>query len=253
MNRQIIKRAISNLDLETIKLCIKENNAINSFYSQSNDTLLHLVLQTKADINFIISLIPYCISIINKRNRFGRQPLHEACAIPNQTMIISELIKYGADIEGTKRGDWTPLMCICHSGTLDQLKLLLEKGANIQRRNSEGWTCFQIACQNSNEQLSMHLLNSFAIEKREKIGIGIGNYNIPIDSEYTWKSVAYNGRSALFTAALHGHYNTVRIIINKIKDYHNIAIRQEHGVTLLDNAKKSENQELIDYLKSFIE
>ena len=86
-----------------------------------------LVLQRKAQINHI-----------------GWTPLHYACA--NGHLDIAQfLIANGASIDSLSQGNTTPLMMAVQSGNEVLVKLLLDKGADLQLRNSQGLSAIDIA------------------------------------------------------------------------------------------------------------
>lgn len=86
-----------------------------------------LVLQNKAQIDHI-----------------GWTPLHYACA-KGQLEIAQFLLANGAIVDSLSPGNTTPLMMAVQSGNETLVKLLLDKGADLQLRNTLGLTAIDIA------------------------------------------------------------------------------------------------------------
>ena len=59
--------------------------------------------------------------------------------------IIETLIANGAIVDSMSLGNTTPLMMAVQSGNEQVVKLLLDKGADLQLRNQQGFTAIDIA------------------------------------------------------------------------------------------------------------
>ena len=86
-----------------------------------------LVLQKKAMVNHI-----------------GWTPLHYACSKGNLE-VAQFLVTNGALVDSLSPGNTTPLMMAVQSGNEQLIKLLLDKGADIQLRNTNGLSAIDIA------------------------------------------------------------------------------------------------------------
>lgn len=71
-------------------------------------------------------------------------PLHYACA-KGQLDVAQFLLANGAIVDSLSPGGTTPLMMAVQSGNELLVKLLLDKGANLQLRNIEGVSAIDIA------------------------------------------------------------------------------------------------------------
>jgi ankyrin repeat protein len=203
-----------------------------------NDSILHkLIRQNDYSKD---ELTEYCLKyseFINWHNSYGHQPLHELLfqAIEEAKLVEFTLIliNNGADINGRKRGDWTPLMIAAKKGLLQVSELLIGKGAILHLQNSDGFTAFQLAC--TSEESKADEIGILLLENAPEI------YQIK----------AFNGRSPLFSAVKHGHLRTTGMILSKM----NLSLKEaagleEHGVSLLENARQSGNKDLINLLTS---
>lgn len=167
-----------------------------------NDSILHKLIRQKDCTPELLA--EYCLKypeFINWHNSYGHQPLHELLFQPLEKVNLLEfasiLIDNGADINGRKRGDWTPLMIAAAKGLLQISQLLIAKGALLNTQNSDGFTAFQLACASENS-------------KGDDIGILLLE-NAP----EIFKTTAFNGRSPLFSAAMHGHLKTTKMILER--------------------------------------
>jgi ankyrin repeat protein len=77
-------------------------------------------------------------------DHIGWTPLHYACA-RGQLEVAQFLISNGAIVDSMSLGNTTPLMMAVQSGNEQLVKLLLDKGADLQLRNSNGLTAIDIA------------------------------------------------------------------------------------------------------------
>jgi ankyrin repeat protein len=71
-------------------------------------------------------------------------PLHYACA-KGHIDVAQFLIANGATVDSLSLGNTTPLMMAVQSGNEQLVKLLLDKGADLQLRNAQGLTAIDIA------------------------------------------------------------------------------------------------------------
>ena len=77
-------------------------------------------------------------------DHIGWTPLHYACS-RGQLEVAQFLIANGALVDSTNPGGTTPLMMAVQSGNEFLVKLLLDKGANLQLRNGLGLSAIDIA------------------------------------------------------------------------------------------------------------
>ena len=77
-------------------------------------------------------------------DHIGWTPLHYACA-KGHLEVAQFLIANGAIVDSMCLGNTTPLMMSVQSGNEQLVKLLLDKGADLQLRNSQGLTAIDIA------------------------------------------------------------------------------------------------------------
>lgn len=216
---------------ELRRLLASHHHLASASYGDAQDTLLHLVLcahhhpeATRLAL-LHLALEHADTALVNRHNRFGRQPLHEAAGTHGSCQALRLLLDRGAEVDGMKRGNWTALMVAAHAGCCAQLETLVARGADAERRNAEGWSVFQLACQSASEEAALWLFARV---------------------QAPWRDRAENGRSALFTAALHGHERVVDLMLSRGLGEH--VEHLEHGVGLLANAVVSGNAVLVRML-----
>ena len=92
--------------------------------------------------------LPVVKALVQQRNAMidhvGWTPLHYACA-KGQLEVAQYLLANGAVVDSLSPGDTTPLMMAVQSGNEPLIKLLLDKGADLQIRNSVGLSAIDIA------------------------------------------------------------------------------------------------------------
>ena len=155
--RSLVSKGVNPNSLDAkgelmLNLAIKDN---------SEDVIAYLVANKETDVDIsnkfgetplmIASIegnLPLAKTLIQQRNaqinHIGWTPLHYACARGHLT-VAQYLIANGAIIDSLSPGNTTPLMMAVQSGNEALVKLLLDKGADIQARNSQGLTAIDIA------------------------------------------------------------------------------------------------------------
>lgn len=81
------------------------------------------------------------------RDEVGYTAMHYA-ARQNQLGCAEMLIRFGADLNATTPGGATPIMRAAYAGHLDMVKLLLNAGARVDLRDSDGHNGKNVSCFN---------------------------------------------------------------------------------------------------------
>jgi len=97
--------------------------------------------------------------------------LFAACESDNTNKILL-LIKQGVNVNGTVNNGMTPLYIACHNGHVDVARMLLDKGAEVDRAETRGgWTPLHAACGNGHVDVALLLLEKGAeVNRASKYG-----------------------------------------------------------------------------------
>ncbi|PQE18637.1 ankyrin repeat protein [Rutstroemia sp. NJR-2017a BVV2] len=139
--------------------------------------------------------------------------------------IVKLLLEKGADIESKEDGEgWTALLVASKNGYETIVKLLLEKGADIESKDKWSRTALLIASENSHETIVKLLLEKGA----------------DIESKDKWS------RTALLIASENGYETIVKLLLEKgadieSKDY-------DEGRTALSIASKNGDETIVKLL-----
>jgi ankyrin repeat protein len=72
---------------------------------------------------------------------------------------VQKLLDKGANIEATNDDGWTPLHWACRNGCVEVVEMLLDKRANIEARDNGGWTPLHEACYKGHVEVVKLLLD----------------------------------------------------------------------------------------------
>jgi ankyrin repeat protein len=110
--------------------------------SLSGYTALQLAAHAKHWIAFDLLLIGG--ANINAWSKNGETLLHEQARISKTTGIIAKLLDHGANLEARTSQGYTPLQCAAMAENRDMFMFLLERGANIDVETARGETILHI-------------------------------------------------------------------------------------------------------------
>ncbi|MBU3640406.1 ankyrin repeat domain-containing protein [Polynucleobacter sp. Fuers-14] len=160
-------------DVSTIRSLVSKGVSPNSIDSKG-ELMLNLAIKDKSEdvITFLVANKATDVDISNKfgetplmiasiegnlplvksliqvqkaqLNHIGWTPLHYACS-RGHLEVAQYLLANGAFVDAPSPGNTTPLMMAVQSGNEALVKLLLDKGADLQVRNSQGFTAIDIA------------------------------------------------------------------------------------------------------------
>ncbi|WP_261983855.1 ankyrin repeat domain-containing protein [Wolbachia pipientis] len=153
------------------------------------------------------------VRTVNVKDNHGQTPLHIA-ARSGSLNIVKYLINKSADINAKDKYDNTPLHLAADTGEFDIVKYLIIKGNNINAEGERGWTPLHIAAKNGELNMVEYLVKKYA--------------NIDAKDNY--------GGTPLHLAAYVGELGIVEYLINE--DAH-VDARDEHYRTPLFFAAES--------------
>ena len=98
------------------------------------------------------ALLKEDMSKMNGTDDDGTTPLWIACW-EGHLDVSRLLVEKGADMDKATVGGFTPLYMACHDGHLEVARLLVEKGADIDKANRRGGTPLYIACDKGHAEI----------------------------------------------------------------------------------------------------
>jgi hypothetical protein len=156
---------------------------------------------------------------VNQRDGLGSTPL--ILAATKSPQIVRALLRAGADPEATGNGR-TILATLAFNGNVDGVRGLIQGGANVNAKDTGGWTPLLLASQTGHAAVVQALVDA---------GADV-NAQTP------------NGWNALMQASYFDHLETARVLI----PVSNVNFRNKEGITALMLAKWGCHAEVIDAL-----
>ncbi|MEW6349680.1 MAG: ankyrin repeat domain-containing protein [Thermodesulfobacteriota bacterium] len=167
----------------------------------------------------------------------GRTPLMSA----SDSETVKVLLAHGARFDATQGDAETPLMHAAQVGCPGPVKLLLEKGAGVNRKGKYGLTALMYACGASRDGLSEERISRPGTEGKS----GERNYvetlklilkaGAEVDAKNEW------GWTALFFAAIKRDAEVVKLLLSAGADPHR---RDLYGTTAEEHATAMGSREI---------
>ena len=161
------------------------------------------------------------------KNKEGLTQLFYFCGMGMKASVARMLKMRNIDVESrdSKYG-WTCLHAAAGSGQLDMCRMLLEKGAQMNAKESDGMTPLHYACH------------------RDHIEI----VRLWCDRGSNIEAINIKGGTPLYYAALNGHLSVVKELVEKRNA--KINVRVNNGATALSLARSNNKVEVATYLRS---
>ena len=140
--------------IKIIKLLCEYGANINATDDDGNTALDFAEISNFQDIwNDIIITLKQCA--IEQKNDDIYSHLYNGVEIKNNTFLmwvsakgytndVKSLLDNGADVSARNNFGWTPLICGCYYGHTEVVRLLLDNGADVNARNNDGQTALMI-------------------------------------------------------------------------------------------------------------
>ena len=146
--------------------------------------------------------------VINAKNKDKGVPLHNA-ALSGDERIVKLLIEKGANVNAEKEHGWTPLLLATKNGHIDTIKALLDKDADVNAKTNEGNTPLHFALKNNNLEIVNALLGKKATVKAETedkytpLHLAVENGNLEIVNVLLGKEADVNAKTRDKFTSLH--------------------------------------------------
>ncbi|XP_075713613.1 ankyrin repeat domain-containing protein 16 [Rhinoderma darwinii] len=161
-------------------------------FGRSGDTMLHYAAR-HGHLPVLCYLVEVVGMDVEGRNNDYKRPIHEAASMGHRDCLLYLLSK-GAQVDCLKKADWTPLMMACTRKNIDVIKDLIEHKADPKLKNKDGWNSFHIASREGEPVVIAYLLDAFPD---------------------IWNTESKIKRTPLHTAAMHGCFNVVQILLER--------------------------------------
>lgn len=140
--RSPLHEAVRAESLAVARLLLDAGADVNAT-DDNGDTLLHVALADGR--NCIQLLLDHGINVSNKNSRDaeGNTLLH--LAAESSAALLQALLATGPDVEVVNNDGATPFLCAAAHGSLEQLRLLADAGANVMALTKEGETALHLA------------------------------------------------------------------------------------------------------------
>lgn len=167
MFEKLVAAIADNKAKEVRELIEKDRNLVTHVDTKGSTPLHYAVHLNKSEIvNVLISLG----AIVDQQDNSGRTPLHWGIEKKVNVEIITKLIEKGADINkpsGVSKN--TPLHYAAQCGNTEAMKILLDKGANVQVVNAKGLAISDVCKDRATGQALGDLLRGADAQKYQKM------------------------------------------------------------------------------------
>ncbi|KAK1451474.1 hypothetical protein CMEL01_06048 [Colletotrichum melonis] len=157
--RKALLRAVETGNVGTARIILDTGVSINTGYEPNSTPLVAAV--ARGQISSIEFLLESGADINKGCGRYGRNPIHEAIAAAPEA-IIRLLIQRGCNLEARDAYGQTPLHIACERNSKEDVALLLEEGAYIFAQDNAGDTPL-FAAASSGQVNTVKLLLSHSI------------------------------------------------------------------------------------------
>ena len=221
----VLHLASRNSNQEVVEFLLKLNEISVNATDNSNHTPLMRACYDGGRLDNIKMLIQNGADIQASSN-YGSTILHFASALSNQEVVEFLLKLNEISVNATDNSNQTPLMHACiNGGRLDNIKMLIQNGADIQARDCNGLTVLHFASVSSNQEVVEFLLKL---------------------NEISVNATDNSNQTPLMHACINGgRLDNIKMLIQNGAD---IQARDCNGLTVLHFASVSSNQEVVEFL-----
>ena len=157
--------AVMENNIDELSNLLKEDNVDINFQAVNGDTLLHIVKSRQAVEILMSAGIDHAIKNKDGMTAFGKY--FEKAYMKQYEDILLSLLKEGVNINAPAYCDEVPVIKLSNnaatlSSNIEQLQFLVKNGADINIKNSQGFTPLMIAVLKNNIDMIFALLDAGA-------------------------------------------------------------------------------------------
>ncbi len=197
----------------------------------------------------VVKTLLDCGADVNACGNSGVTVLMAALQKADNENIARLLIDSGADVNASDGQGLTPLMTAIYIDSLEMTLYLLKKGANVQVKNSKGWSALDLAKQKGNHQLLQVLHQAGSFKNADLIyAARIGDVDWlaeMIKGGADVNAASDDQETPLLWACFNGHVKVVKILLDhgaRVND------RSKEGWSALMAAAETGREELVKLL-----
>lgn len=215
----LIRVAVKSENLEIIKLILEKGRYLPNWHRCLRSGFYEAISLLNIDVVRL-----FLKEAVNPKNSLPEIAGHYVSNI----VLMRVLIEYGVDINSTNEVGATSLMLSCIAGNLEEVKLLLELGADTEYFDETGWrTALYMASENGHAEIIKTLISH-------------GAQVIEGTNEDSY--------SPLFEAAIHGHLEAVKALI---ESGFNPNLEDINGYKPISHAAQNGYTEVVMYLSQY--
>ena len=198
---------------------------------------------------------------IQLKTNDGRNCLHVAAFMGHLNLCKTLIEKHKFDVDMTDNDGWTALHSSAQSGKYDLVTYFAGMGTDIQLKTNDGRNCLHIAALKGHLSLCKMLIDKhkFDVNVAHKLGWTAAHFSVQIgncdlltyfaDMGTDIHLKANDGRNCLHIAAVMGHLNLCKILIDEYK--FDVNMINYNGWTALHFSVQSGNYELVNELVTY--
>ena len=253
--RNCLHIAALNGDLNLCKMLIDKHKVDLHMTDNKGSTAVHYSSQSG---NY--ELVAYFVEMgadIHLKTDDGRNCLHIAALNGDLNLCKMLIDKHKVDLDMTTNQGWTAVHCSAQSGNYELVAYFAGMGADILLKLNDGRNCLHIAALNGDLNLCKMLINKHKVDLDMTTNQGLTVVHCSAQSG-NYELVGYfagmgadihlkidDGRNCLHIAAINGHLNLCKMLIDKYKvDLH---MTDNKGCTAVHYSSQSGNYELVAY------
>lgn len=158
------------------KLNYDDQILIIQFYSnQLNFKELVSHIFEKSPINIIKYIVENYNHILDCENKDGWRPIHIVCQYRNYD-CIKLLVDKGVNLE-CENNKWKPIHIVCRLQNYNCIKLLVDKNVNLECENNDNWKPIHLVCRYQNFDCIKLLVDK--------------NVNLECETNYGWRPIQF--------------------------------------------------------------